>query len=376
MPAKPILVSGPSITEREVEYVTEAARNAWFENANTFNQRFEQLFASVHAARYAISLPSCTSALHLSLAALGVGPGDEVIVPDCTWIASAAPISYVGAQPVFADIYPDSWCIDAGSLSGLISSRTRAIIAVDLYGDMPDYAALQELAAHHNIPIIEDAAEAIGSRWRGTPAGRMGITGTFSFHGSKTVTTGEGGMLITDDEAIYRRCLFLRDHGRPPGDTLFQNDEVAFKYKMSSMQAAMGLAQLERLEELITRKRKIFSWYAERLGQHPSLILNRVASDVVNSFWMVTVLIPEGGPDKHEVMRRLAAEGIHTRPFFNPLSSLNAYAMSPDTPRARKANTVSYSVSKRGINLPSGLQLDEATVDFVTQALVQAVGAA
>ena len=214
---------------------------AWYGSANHYHDRFERAFAEYVGTKYAVALPSCTAALHLALLALGVGPGDEVIVPDCTWIASSAPISYVGATPVFADIDAQTWCLSAETLEQCITPRTRAVIAVDLYGNMPDMDALRFVARRHGLAIIEDAAEAIGSEYHGRMAGSLGDMGVFSFHGSKTLTTGEGGMLVTDRADIISRVHVLRDHGRRPGDVSFFNAEVAFKYKMSSFQAAFGL---------------------------------------------------------------------------------------------------------------------------------------
>lgn len=373
---KRIPVSGPSITDKEIAYVTDAVTNAWYASANVYNERFERAFAEYHGVRYAVSLPSCTSALHLSLLALGVGPGDEVIVPDCTWIASAAPVSYVGATPVFADIDPASWCLSAESLAACITPRTRAVIPVDLYGNVPDYAALQEVARRHGIAIIEDAAEAAGTRYRGRAAGTFGVTGTFSFHGSKTLTTGEGGMLITDDEDVYRRVLVLRDHGRRPGDTMFENREVGYKYKMSSMQAALGLAQIERAEELVARKREIFGWYCEELSGCSEVVLNSEAEDVRNTYWMVTAILPARLGGKAAVIRRLGEQGIDCRPFFSPLSSLEAYAATQMAQAARARNAVAYALSAHGVNLPSGLSLQREDVARVCAAVRDLLDAA
>src|SRR5262249_26716 len=183
-----------------------------------------------------------TSAIDVAVAALEVRAGDEVIVPDLTWIASAAPISYVGASPIFADVDSTTWCLSAESFAETITPRTKAVIPVDLYGGMPDMEAIRAVARQFGIAVIEDAAEAIGSEFRGRRAGRVGDIGVFSFHGSKTLTTGEGGMLVTNDDAVHARVLALRDHGRPPGDRAFWNTEVAYKYKMSALQAALGLA--------------------------------------------------------------------------------------------------------------------------------------
>ncbi len=365
-----IPVAGPWITQREIDYVTDAVTNCWYGQANKYHDRFEQAFADYIGVRHAVALPSCTSALHLSLAALGIGPGDEVIVPDVTWIASAAPVDYVGATPVFADIDPVTYCLSAEAFEASITRRTQAVIVVDLYGSMPDWDAIRRIAQQHDIAVIEDAAEAFGSQYNGRRAGCFGATGCFSFHGSKTMTTGEGGMLVTDRKDVFDRVCFLRDHGRVPGDVSFFNREVAFKYKMSSMQAAIGLAQVERADELVQRKRDIFSWYAEQLADVPGLTLNAEPPGTLNSYWMVTaVLDPSLGLAKTDLMQRLATRGIDTRPFFHPLSSLPAYQHLPAAAKAKVRNVVSYRVGPYGINLPCGMTVTREQVAFVCAAL-------
>ena len=365
-----IPVSGPSITAKEIAYVTDAVTNAWYGNANVWHERFEKSFAEYIGVKHAIALPHCTAAIHLSLLALKVGPGDEVIVPDCTWIASAAPITHVGATTVFADVDPQTWCLDAKAFEACITPRTKAVIPVNLYGNMPDWDALRDVARRHGIVIIEDAAESIGSEFKGGRAGSFGATGVFSFHGSKTLTTGEGGMLVTDDDDLRARVLFLRDHGRPPGDRLFHNTEVAYKYKMSSMQAALGSAQLERVEELVSRKREIFAWYAEELAGLPGVTLNYQAPGTKNTYWMVTAVLAESlGLRKERLMELLAVEGIDCRPFFHPLSSLPAYAGLPQAELARSRNRASYAISPYGINLPSALNLTREQIRRVAVAL-------
>ena len=198
-----IPIAGPSISQREIDYVTDAATTGWYDGAGEYPHRFERAFASYLEVKHAVSLPSCTSGLHLALAALGIGPGDEVIVPDVTWIASAAPISYVGAVAVFADIDERTWCLSSQSVRECITEKTKAILAVDLYGGIADYAELRLLAEEHGLKIIEDAAEAFGSEYEGCKAGTLGDVAAFSFHGSKTMSTGEGGMLVTDDDELY-----------------------------------------------------------------------------------------------------------------------------------------------------------------------------
>ena len=365
-----IRVSGPWITQKEIDYVTDAVTNAWYGNAYVYHERFEKTFADYLGVRFAISLPSCTSAIHLSLLALGVGPGDEVIVPDATWIASAAPITYVGATPVFADIDAKTWCLSAESFEECITPKTKAVIPVDLYGNMPDMDAVLDVARRHDIAVIEDAAEAIGSEYKGKKAGSFGDTAVFSFHGSKTLTTGEGGMLVTDREDIYRRALFLRDHGRKPGDKMFWNTEVAYKYKMSSMQAALGLAQLERVEELVGRKRQIFAWYEQELSGVEGVTLNYEAPGTKNTYWMVTVILdPSFGIRKERLMVLLSERHIDCRPFFYPLSSLPAYEHLEQARQGRQRNRVSYRISPYGINLPSGLNMTEEKVRYVCDVL-------
>jgi perosamine synthetase len=365
-----IPVSGPSITQREIDYVTDAVTNAWYGNANVYNERFETSFAAYVGTRFGIALPSCTSAIHLALLALGVGPGDEVIVPDITWIASAAPITYVRATPVFADIDARSWCLSATSFEQCITTRTKAVIPVDLYGNLPHMDMLLEIAHQHGIAVLEDAAEAIGSEYKQRKAGSFGAAGVFSFHGSKTLTTGEGGMLVTNSEDIYGRALFLRDHGRKPGDKLFWNTEVGYKYKMSSLQAALGLAQLERIEELIAYKRQIFAWYKRALTDVAGLILNDEAPDVKNTYWMVTAVFDaEFGVTKEQLLARMGQQGIDCRPFFYPLSSLPAYEHLEQARQARQHNRVSYQISEYAINLPSGMNMTEEKVEYVCETL-------
>jgi len=371
-----IPVAGPWITEREVDAVAHAARTSWYEGAGIESRAFEGEFAAAVGRHHAIALPSCTSGLHLALMALGVGPGDEVVVPETTWIASAAPIDYVGATPVFADVESDTWCASIESVRSVLTPRTKALLLVDLYGGFPDLVAFEALAAEHGIALIEDAAEAAGGRHAGRVAGSFGQVSTFSFHGSKTLTTGEGGMVLCDDLALHERMLFLRDHGRLPGDVSFRSVEVGWKYKMSELQAALGRVQLDRIDELIDRKRTIFGWYRDRLSPLP-LALNVERPGERATYWMVTAVFDEASGVRADGVRdALAAHGIATRPFFPPLSSLPAFADSPDAARAACENPVSYSLAPRAINLPSALTLTERDVDVVCDAVASLVGAA
>lgn len=367
-----IPISGPWITKREVEYVAGAVTNAWYSNANIYHEKFEKAFAEYLDVKYAVALPSCTSALHLSLAALGIGPNDEVIVPDITWIATAAPISYVGATAIFADIDEKTWCMSSESFEKCITDRTKAVIPVDLYGGMPNWDEIRKIANNYGIAIIEDAAEALGSEYKGKKAGSFGNTGVFSFHGSKTVTTGEGGMLVTNNKELFERVLFLRDHGRKPGDVMFFNDAIAYKYKMSSMQAALGLAQIERANELVDKKREIFYFYQKELSKLNGLTLNYEHRDMKNSYWMVCVVLDSDfGIQKKELIHKMNELGISCRPFFFPLSAIPAYFNHPEAKKARERNKISYKISPYGINLPCGMNMNEKEIKYVCSSLLK-----
>jgi perosamine synthetase len=306
--------------------------------------------------------------------ALGIGPGDEVIVPEATWIASVAPVCYVGATPVFADIDARTWCLSPRSFAELITPRTKAAIVVDLYGSMPDWDELAAVAERHGVALIEDAAEAAGSRWRDRPAGSFGVMAAFSFHGSKTLTAGEGGMLLLDDDRLLDRVLRLRDHGRAPGDVMFCNEEVGWKYKMSSMQAALGLAQLERLDELVAGKRRLFGWYREMLDGWNAGTLNPDVPGLYNSYWMSTVVLDSRlEVTKEDLVPALKAQGIDSRPFFSPLSCIPAFRATAQAKAARARNTTAYAITPFGINLPSALNLSREDVARVCRSLRDAV---
>lgn len=363
-----IYYTKPSITEKEVAYATDAARNGWGEHCYDYIQRFESMFRDFTGAPYAIATSSCTGALHMGLAALGTKPGDEVILGDTNWIASAAPITYFGATPVFVDVLRDTWCLDPDHVSAAITSRTKAIISVHLYGNLCEMDRLLEIGAQHGVPVVEDAAEAIGSRWHGDYAGTLGRFGVFSFHGSKTVTTGEGGMFITGDEALYERVLALNNHGRMPGQAKqFWPELAGFKYRMSNIQAAIGCGQMERVDELIARKRSIYLHYQEHLGLLPGIAMNPEKPGTVNGYWMPTaVFAPELGITREQLLDKFAQANIDARVFFYPLSSLPMFSEAPH-------NRVAYDLPVRAINLPSYHELTEADQDRVIAVITQAL---
>ena len=360
-----ILYTKPSITEREVAYAADAAANGWGDRCYEYIDRFESLFKAHLGVKHAIATASCTGALHMGLAALGIKPGDEVILADTNWIASAAPITYLGAKPVFVDILPDTWCIDPKQAEAAITPRTKAIIAVHLYGNLCDMDALLAIGRRHGIPIVEDAAEAIGSVWHGKRAGSMGAFGAFSFHGTKTVTTGEGGMFVTQDDALYERVLTLSNHGRARGQTRqFWPDMVGFKYKMSNIQAAIGCAQMERIDELIARKREIFRYYQERIGGLQGISMNPEPTGTQNGFWMPTlVFAQETGITRERLQAAFATENIDARVFFWPLSSLPPFAEQAGR------NVMAHDLPGRAINLPSYHEMTTSDLTRVVAVL-------
>lgn len=367
-----IQMAGPWITEHEEKIVLDALRNGWYgKEAYAYVEKFEAEFAAYHDRKHALMTPNCTTALHLLLAGLGIGEGDEVIAPECTWIGSVAGITYQRATTVFADIDPINWCLTAESIERAITPRTKAVIVVNLYGNMPDWDAITALCERRGIIVIEDAAESLGSLFRGVRSGKFGVASTFSFHRTKTITTGEGGMLLIDDDALFERCKFLRDHGRAPG-TYF-NTEVTFKYMPFNLQAALGYAQFQRLDELVGKKRAIWRGYVERLSDLPGVRLNPEPNDVRNSAWNTALVFDHSlGMTRDKALAEIPKLGLPTRPFFYPLSSLPAFPGREE--EGRRTNPVAYDVSERGINLPSALNLTEQDLDAMSAGIHRLLG--
>lgn len=360
-----IPVTGPSITAKEVRYVARAAKDGWNKNHSKYVNEFGEKFASYVGRKHGLPTANCTGALHLAYLALGIQKGDEVIVPNITWVASVEPLCWIGAKLVFADIDPVTWCISPEDIERKLTKRTKAILVVDLYGSMPDMHAILRIAKAHRLSVIEDAAEAIGSEYRGKKAGSFGDVSCFSFHGSKTLTTGEGGMLLTDNGAILQKARYYNDHCKD-ATKLFWTLEIGYKYKMSNFQAACGLAQLERVHQLVQRKRDIFFWYKEELGAIPGIQLNAEPKGTKNSYWMVTAVWDKSyGIRKKDMMQKLAECNIQTRPFFYPLSITPAMAAkNPNTPAAE-------DISSRSVNLPCGQGIHKRDVVYICRCLKQ-----
>jgi len=367
-----IYMAGPWITEHEERTVLDAIRNGWYgKQAYTYVETFEAEFAKYHNRKYALMTPNCTTALHLLLAGLGVGEGDEVIAPECTWVGSTACITYQRATPVFADIDPIHWCLTPETIERVITPRTKAVIVVDLFGNMPDWDRIKEVCDRRGILMIEDAAEALGSVYKGIRAGKFGVGSTFSFHRTKTIATGEGGMLLLDDDTLFQRCKLLRDHGRAPG-TYF-NVEVTFKYMPFNVQAALGYAQFQRIDELVGKKRWIWKGFCERLADITDILLNPEPEGVINGVWATALVFGQSHDmTRDKALVELPRLGLPARPFFYPLSFLPAYPGREK--EGRKNNPIAYQTSEHGINLPCALNLTEQDLDRVSDGIHSLLG--
>jgi perosamine synthetase len=361
---KKILYSKPSISQLEIDYVHDAVANGWGDHCYDYINRFSAKIKEYFGVRYVWPTSSCHGALHIVLMALGIGPGDEVIVPDVTWVGSIFPVNWLGARPVFVDVLPDTWCIDPKKIEAAITDRTKAIIVVHIYGNLVDMDEVIKIAEKYHIPVIEDAAEALGSEYHGKKAGTIADFGVFSFHGTKTLTTGEGGTIISNRDDLRERVTTIECQGRRPEEhTAFWVAEFGLKYKLSNLQAALGLAQFERAGEILDKKISIFQWYKAELSGLPDLRLNPEHKGTKNSYWMPTVIFGDSYYfNRDELMAEMQRKGIAVRPFFYPVSMFPMYEHVP-------GNTVSYSLYKKGINLPSYCEMEKDDVAYVVSSL-------
>jgi len=354
-------ISKPFIGPREKQLVLDALDSGWVSSIGKYIDEFETNFARYCGTDYALAISNGTSGLHLALATLGLQPGDEVIIPDLTFVATANAVAYTGATPVLADVDPDTLCIDPASVKSLISARTRAIIPVHLYGHPADIDALVAIGDLNGLDIIEDAAEAHGAEYKGRKVGGLGKCGVFSFYGNKVITTGEGGMLTTNDHEFYQRAKRLRDHAMSPTRRYF-HEERGFNYRITNLQAALGVAQLERIEEFLARRAEIMGWYHSEIFITDGIRLNREKSGAKSAFWMVCLEVDWlDEPRRDVLMRKLGERGIDTRPYFCTLSSMPMYQQKPLPIAARK--------SRIGLNLPSYFELTKPDVQRVGAAV-------
>jgi len=356
-----IPMAKPSITEKEISYVNDAMRNGWGEKCYDYIKKFEDKFKEYIGTKFSLATSSCTGAINLAFATIGLKQGDEVIVSEISWITAVSPIVYFNAKPVFVDII-DSWCIDPKKIEQAITPKTKAILVTHIYGNLVEMDEIMEIAKKHKLYVIEDAAESLGSEYKGRKAGTIGDIGVFSFHGAKTCTTGEGGMLVTNNKLLFENAATLNNGGRKVDGEMFYADRIGYKYKMSNFQAALGLAQIERAEELVERKRQIFYEYKKNLSDLP-ISMNLEPSYTKNSFWLPTIIFDKSlNIDREKLINYFKEKNVDIRPFFYPTSLLPMFNENKD-------NKVSYDIYKRGINLPSYHDITDEEIKFVCDCL-------
>jgi perosamine synthetase len=360
-------VAEPFLGELELRYVSECVLSGWVSSAGPFVRRFEDVFAAFCGSRHAVATSNGTTALHLVLAAIGVGPGDEVVVPTLTFVATANAVTYTGARPVLVDSERSTWNIDPEQVAAAITPRTKAIVPVHLYGHPAEMDALRGTARAHGLTVVEDAAEAHGARYRGQPVGSIGDAGIFSFYGNKIVTTGEGGMVVTDDDALAERLRMLRDHGAAPGRR-YHHPVVGFNYRLTNLQAALGVAQMERLDEILAAKRRIADRYRTALEGVPGITLPPQQPWAHNVHWLYSILVSEDvfGLSRDELTDRLDAAGVETRPVFPPLHTQPPYAAGGGS------YPVAEELAGRGLSLPSAVGLRDDEIDRVAGLIARA----
>jgi perosamine synthetase len=360
-----IPVYRPDLSGNERRYVLECIDTSWISSIGTFIPRFEQMLAEVTGASHAIAVCNGTVALHLALHCLGLGPGDEVIVPTFTYIASVNTIAQTGATPIFADVRSSDWLIDPSDVAARITPKTKAILPVHLYGAVCDMPSLREIAKLRALHIVEDCAESLGATLDGRQSGTFGDIGTFSFFGNKIVTTGEGGAVVTSDDRLAAHLRQVKGQGQSL-TRRYWHEVLGFNYRMTNIAAAIGLAQFERLQEIRQRKQKVVQQYRELLTELP-VTLQRPAANVESSEWLISILLPEGA-DRDRVMRDMHTLGVDTRPVFYCAHTMPMYAKGEKFP-------IAESIAARGVSLPSYPSLTGSEVNRVVDALRTALAA-
>jgi len=360
---KIIPISKPTITSKEIKYVNNAIKSGWVSSLGEFINKFETKFADYCGAKYALTTANGTVALHLALVSLGIKKGDEVIVPDLTFIATANAIKYTGATVVTVDICKENLCIDPKMIEKAITARTKAIIPVHLYGHPANMNEIMEIATRYNLKVIEDAAEAHGAKINNKSVGSWGDCGVFSFYGNKIITTGEGGIITTDKIELYNRMVFLRDHAMSK-QKKFWHTETGYNYRMTNLQAALGLAQLERIDKIIKKKIKIFTWYKDELGKYDNFLIYKNSPEFFSVFWMVAIqILSITEKERDNLLYQLKIVGIDSRPFFYPISDM-IKVKTTATPTA-------HEVYSKGFNLPSYYDITHQQVKYICNKLIQ-----
>ncbi len=369
-PSISIPVNAPVISAESKKYVEEALQTGWISSAGPFITRFEKEFAEFLGVKHAVTTTSGTTALHLALLTLGIGKGDEVILPDFTMIASVFAIIYTGAKPVFVDVDPETYCIDPALIEAKITKNTKAIMPVHIYGHSADMDPIRAIADKHDLWIVEDAAEAHGGLYKNKKCGSLGDLNCFSFYGNKIITTGEGGMVVTDDDALAARARSLKDLAHSP-KRRFWHEEVGYNYRMTNMQAALGCGELSHINEYLAKKDRMAALYNKGLAGIKGLRLPITKPYARNVYWMYSVLLEEGFPlSRDDFRKKLLERGIDTRDFFpSSIAQPAVQALFPGTERM----PVSEMIAAQGLYLPSGLALTDEQIATVCEAVHEIV---
>ena len=374
---KKITSAGPSITQAEIDLVTEAIQVGWQEKMNWYIDQFVSEFSEYIGVKHCLPTSHCTDAIHLAMLAMDIGPGDEVIVPDLTWVASVSPIIYVGATPVFADVDPVSLCITAESIEQCITSKTKAVVVVDLLGNMPEWREILDLCQKRGIRIIEDAAEGLGATYEGKQAGTFGEVSLFSFNATKLIMSGQGGALCTDDYSLYKKAKLHSHHGIDKELTgkYFWSNVLGYNYNWTNIQAALALAQLRRIKELIAYKKWLFHEYKKHLSKIDGIQLSSAKKNVDAVYWISIAIVDEKyGMDKEELIKRFIEYQIDMRPLFYPVSSMPPFQDFIFNKNIKNFNRNAYLLSKNGICLPNGNNLSSEDVKYICDVFKKIIG--
>lgn len=358
-----IYSAGPYITKKEVEYVLDAVKSGWYSKYKDYLELFEKKFAEYVNAKYAIATPCGTAALHMAMVSTGIKSGDEVIVPDISWVATANVIAITGATPVFVDIEKGSWTIDAIKIKEAITPKTKVIMPVHSYGHPADMDEINRIAKDHNLLVVEDAAPSAGSLYKGRKTGTLGDIGCFSFQGAKILATGEGGMFVTNNDEFYKKALMFASHNRNDSKTMFWSAGIGLKYSMGNITAALGLAQLERIDELVSNKRKIFDKYYNYLNGFGGISLFKEKEGYFSNCSFPSILLSDRlNKTRDQLQTELKKRNIDSRPAFPRMSRFPAF-------EERFGNPVAEYVDKNGLNLPSAHNITEQQIEQVCKEI-------
>ena len=362
---KHIALAQPQLEGNEYKYLMEAFLSTWISSTGKYVSMFEERFSAYCGVKYGVATSNGTTALHLALTALGIGKGDEVIVPDITFAATINAVIYTGATPVIVDIEEKSWCIDPEKIEEAITKNTKAIIPVHIYGQICDMERICSIADKCGLYIVEDCAEAHGAEFAGKKAGSFGKISCFSFFGNKVITTGEGGMCVTDDKELEDRMRILRDHGMSK-ERRYYHEVIGFNYRMTNMQAAIGVGQLERIDEILQWRSDLEERYREEINHTPGIIVQE--NNLPNRkkiTWLVSILVSEEKRD--DIIQLMKQRGIDVRAFFIPLSEMDIYK------EYAKECFVSKKISKRGINLPTTSDISSDKIQYIISVIKEKI---